>query len=432
MKIVQINTVVGTGSVGRIVASLYETSLSNDMEALVCYGRGRAPDGMRSVKVSNRGDMVFHVLRNFCLGESGFGSVRKTREFLQVLDGIQPDLIHLHNIHGFYLQVELLFAYIKEKKIPVVWTLHDCWPMTGHCAYFDYVECSRWKTGCCQCPQQRSAYPYALLKDNSTANYERKKRAFTGVENLTIVTPSIWLRNIVKQSFLQEYPVEVIPNGIDLSVLKPVNPGKQAMDIERADEIIGNRSKRQIHILGAANIWEKRKGLVYFEKLAKCIPDNYHITLVGLPKKQIRRLQRQEAKGILPAGKIRGITRTENQAELARFYATADVYVNTTLEDNFPTTNLEALASGTPVITFATGGSPEAIDTMTGAVVPKGDMEALCKAVKEFADRPKNSEACVERARLYDKRMRFQEYIALYRKVLEYRENREYTRVEEI
>ncbi len=432
MKIVQINTVVGTGSVGRIAASLYEASHANDMDALVCYGRGSAPDGMRSIKISNRRDMVFHVLRNFCLGESGFGSVRKTRKFLQMLDRVRPDLIHLHNIHGFYLQVELLFAYIKEKKIPVVWTLHDCWPMTGHCAYFDYVECNRWKTGCFQCPQQRSAYPYALLKDNSTANYERKKRAFTGVENLTIVTPSIWLKSIVKQSFLQEYPVEVIPNGIDLSVFKPVSAGKREMDIDRTDETIGNRSKRQIRILGVANIWEKRKGLLYFERLARCIPDNCHITLVGLQKKQIQKLQREEAKGILPAGKIQGITRTENPVELARLYAAADVYVNTTLEDNFPTTNLEALASGTPVITFATGGSPEAIDTATGAVVPKGDMEALCKAVKEFGDRPKKSEACVERGRLYDKRVRYQEYITLYRKVLEDKKNRKDTRVEEI
>lgn len=431
MKIVQINTVVGTGSVGHITANLYETSLANDIEAFVCFGRGRAPEGMRSVKVSNRRDMVFHVLRNFCLGESGFGSARKTEEFLRLLDQIRPDLIHLHNIHGFYLQVELLFTYIKEKKIPVVWTLHDCWPLTGHCAYFDYVECSRWKTGCCQCPQQRSAYPYALFKDNSIANYERKKRAFTGVENLTIVTPSIWLREIVRQSFLQEYPVEVIPNGIDLSVFKPANTRKQAINTEPDHEIIENGGKRQIHILGVANIWEKRKGLVYFEQLAQCIPDNYHITLVGLRKKQIRRLQRQESGGILPAGKIRGITRTENQTQLAQLYAAADVYVNTTLEDNFPTTNLEALASGTPVITFATGGSPEAIDPMTGAAVPKGNIEALCKAVREITDRPKNSAACVERARLYDKKIRFQEYIALYRKVLECGENKEYTRVEE-
>ncbi len=423
MKIVQINTVVGTGSVGRIVTSLYETSLENGIEASVCYGRGQAPDGIRALKFSDARDMCCHVLRNFCLGESGFGSVRKTRRFLQFLEEIRPDLIHLHNIHGFYLQVELLFAYIKEKKIPVVWTLHDCWPITGHCAYFDYVGCSKWKEGCYKCPQQRNAYPYALLKDNSIANYERKKKAFTGVENLTIVTPSKWLRDIVKQSYLKEYPVEVIPNGIELSIFNPASTVKQ---------MAGVSNRKNIQILGVANIWENRKGFRYFLRLAQKLPSNFEITLVGLGDRQIRSLRRLEQKGDLPAGKIKGISRTEDQFELACLYTAADVYVNTTLEDNFPTTNLEALASGTPVITFETGGSPEAIDKMTGAVVPKGDVDALCRTVIDFTSKPKNSNACVERARSYDKRIRFQEYIALYRRVLEDKKNKKDTRVEEI
>ncbi|MDD2970582.1 MAG: glycosyltransferase [Lachnospiraceae bacterium] len=437
MRVLQVNTVVGTGSVGRITASLYERSTAKGIDAYVGYGRGTAPEQMRAVKIGTSLDMYAHVLRNFLMGESGFGSARRTKAFLRELDELKPDLIHLHNIHGFYLQIELLFSYIKEKNMPVVWTLHDCWPMTGHCAYFDYVGCDKWKTGCHHCEQHRSAYPYALFKDHSVLNYERKKAAFTGVQNLTIVTPSKWLADLVKQSFLREYPVEVIPNGIDRRIFR----ASAAVQETQMDQFIsgeqspgmGQRSgteqftragsyengqnrtaeDRKIQLLGVANIWEKRKGFIYFQQLARRLPENYHITMVGLKPSQIKEIEKDS----LLKNKITGVTRTENQQELADLYNTADLYINTTLEDNFPTTNLEALACGTPVITFATGGSPEPIqgNPLIGAAVPATDVQALYTAVMEYAGRPKPVKECVKRAEQYDSTICFQKYIDLYK-----------------
>lgn len=406
MKVVQINTVSGTGSVGRIAADLYQINKKAGNKPYIAFGRGEADSLLDTYKIGNGRDFIGHVIKNFFRGEGGFGSIKQTEIFLKWLDEIKPDLIHLHNIHGFYLQVETLFSYIKEKNIPVVWTFHDCWPFTGHCAYFDYANCGKWSTseGCHQCPIHRSAYPYALFKDNSKSAFFRKKECFVGVKNLTIVTPSKWLAELVRKSFLKAYPIKVIYNGIDLKTFVC----KQQAETEKV-------------ILGVANIWEKRKGLNYFEKLAKHLPKGYRICLVGVNEKQKRTLLRK-----FPNGAIEPVTRTENTEQLAELYRKAVVYVNATLEDNFPTTNIEALASGTPVITFATGGSPEAVNSSCGIVAKQGDFDALlaaCKHVidvleggtKQYLYSPK---ACRARAVIFDKNERFYEYIKLYNKML--------------
>ncbi|MEG1848492.1 MAG: glycosyltransferase, partial [Lachnospiraceae bacterium] len=331
MKVIQINTVVGSGSVGRITVGLYDTAVANQLQARVCYGRRQAPAAMgaHAYKNCHVFDCVSHVLRNFVIGDSGFGSVRATGRLLHFLEEEQADVIHLHNIHGFYLHVGMLFAYLKKKQVPVVWTLHDCWAMTGHCAYFDYVHCDKWKKGCFSCPQHRTSYPYALLRDNSLHNYAEKKAAFTGMPHLTIVTPSHWLAELVRQSYLKEYPEKVIYNGIDTEVFAPSAP-----ILESAGACVDNSSARthSYTVLGVANIWEKRKGLSYFEALAVSLPDDYHIIVVGVDPRQSRLLQKKEKQGILPKGKITAITRTDNMTALAELYRQADVYVNPTLE----------------------------------------------------------------------------------------------------
>ncbi len=399
MKIAQINTVTGTGSIGRITVGLYHVAKNNGDEPVIFYGRREAPQGIRTIKFGDLIGFVFHVLRGLLLGKSGFGSKRETAKLIRELEKEKPDLIHLHNLHGFYLNIEMLFTYIKTKNIPIVWTLHDCWPMTGHCAYFDYVACEKWKKECFDCVQQRSAYPYSLLFDRSGENHRKKKEIFTGVKNMQIVTPSKWLADIVAQSYLKEYPVSVIPNGIDLSIFKPVSEKKSDHKV----------------IMGVANIWEKRKGLHFFEQLSWLLPEDRSVLLVGVSKKQQREMQKKEAAGSLPKGKIRTITRTDNQKQLADLYAQADVYVNTTLEDNFPTTNLEALASGTGVITFDTGGSPEALTPECGVVIPKGDINALYQAIMTMKAEP---DACRKRAQEYSMNDRFYEYIQLYHAML--------------
>lgn len=398
MKIVQINTVCGTGSTGKIAADLYHIAKLEGHETYIAYGRGNAPSDIQSFKIGNTFDFGCHVLVNFFLGKSGFGSKRVTRRFLKWLDNIKPDILHLHNLHGFYIHVGLLFDYIKAHDIPVIWTLHDCWPLTGQCAFFDYASCNKWQTGCFDCPVYRSDYPYSLFRDNSRQNYLLKKSLFTGVKNMTIVTPSHWLANIVKKSYLQEYPVIEIPNGINLEVFNLTNICKPIPKI----------------ILGVANVWSKRKGLDYFLQLSDMLDDSYQVVLIGLSKKQQSEIQ------LNYANRITALTRTATQTELASWYQRAYVYVNPTLEDNFPTTNLEALACGTPVITFNTGGSPESLTKECGIVVEKGNIDKLKEAILSLDENTEiTSLACRARAKEFDKEKRFREYLKSYKQTLE-------------
>lgn len=399
MKVMQINTVCGSGSVGRITVDLIQALEAEGGAGLAAFGRREGPSGVSTYKFGTNLDMGIHVLHTFFRGEHGFASKKQTGHLLQKIEEYNPDIIHLHNIHGFYLNVEQLFAYLKKSGRPVVWTLHDCWSFTGHCAHFDYIGCMKWKTGCENCPQYKSVYPYALFKDNSKENYRRKKAAFTGVPRLTIVTPSQWLSRLVKGSYLKEYPVRVIPNGIALNKFRPVDKGLRKR--------LGMEEK--FILLGVAGMWEKHKGYAYFEALADRLDESCQIILVGLSRQKLKKLH----------PKIYGVMRTNSMEELAEYYSMADVYVNPTLEDTFPTTNLEALACGTPVITFATGGSVESVDESTGKIVPKGDTEKLLQAIRELWGEPSKRMACLKKAEGYNKDDRFREYLMLYREVLE-------------
>lgn len=402
MKIIQINTVYASGSTGKITASLYKIISNSGNEALVGYGRGPLPAsyGVDGMRIGNRPDFYTHVLYNFFTGKNGYASTSVTRKFLSWLDRESPDIIHLHNIHGFYLNIHLLFDYIKAKKIPVVWTLHDCWSFTGNCAFFDYVKCTKWIDGCHNCPIHRSDYPYSLFKDNSINNYASKLKDFTNVEDLTIVTPSYWLKNLVEQSFLKNYPVEVIPNGIDHTVFHPYD------DNEASENKI---------LLGVANIWDARKGLSYMKRLADDFNEanGYQVVVVGLSSKQKKELD------LHPHHNMVGICRTASQEELAKWYSRAHLYINPTLQDNFPTTNIEALCCGTPVVTFDTGGSKESLTLDCGIVVPKGDYSALKNAIISVETAKLTSSACISRGKLYRQETAFDNYIKLYNSIYE-------------
>ena len=400
MKIVEINTVCGTGSTGKITVDIYKLAKAAGYIPLIAYGRGKSPEGITTYKISNSFDFTRHVLVNFFQGKSGFASREVTKKFLNWLEQIQPNLLHLHNIHGFYLHTGMLFRYIKERNIPVIWTLHDCWLLTGQCAFFEYSGCKKWQTRCYDCPVFRTEYPYSLFKDNSNNNYIVKKESFTGVNNLTIVTPSQWLSDIVSCSFLKEYPKFVIPNGIDLQLFHPMG-----------DKNISPNSKKII--LGVANVWEHRKGFEHFLELDKMLDYSWEIVLIGVNKKQ-ENFIRKNCQHTL------ALPKTATQSELAKWYSCAYVYVNPTLEDNFPTTNLEALACGTPVITYQTGGSPECLTKNCGVVVEKGNIQGLINAIYSLEDTNHiTAEACRKQAQKYDKNIRFQEYIKLYKNILQ-------------
>lgn len=405
MRIVEINTVNGTGSTGKIAVALYKLAETNGYEPYIAYGRGNSPIGIQSYKIGNIFDFGIHVLSNFFLGNSGFSSKYVTKKFLKWLDTIQPDILHLHNLHGFYIHVEMLFDYIKNHNIPVIMTLHDCWTFTGQCAHFDYTNCKKWKNHCYSCPIFRSDYPYSLFKDNSKQNYILKKAAFTNVTQMQIVTPSNWLTNLVKQSYLKNYPVKTIYNGIDLNLFQPC--ASNSTIFNASPHLIGKKI-----LLGVANVWTEKKGYHYFLKLADLLNDSFHIVLIGVSKKQQKKLQSKYP------NKITAITRTNNQKELVQWYSAAYAFINPTLEDNFPTTNLESLACGTPVITFNTGGSPESITPNCGIVIEKGSINKLKEAIISLENYAITSASCRNQALKYNKDILFQEYLQLYQQLL--------------
>ena len=342
MKVLQINSVCGIRSTGRICTDLADVLLQDGHECKIAYGRESVPEKYRkiAVRIGNDLDAKLHALQSRIFDNAGFGSRQATEKFIEWVKEYNPNIIHLHNIHGYYINIEVLFKYLAESNKPVVWTLHDCWAFTGHCAYYSYVKCDKWKMGCDDCLQKKR-YPSSLWLDASKKNWQKKKALFTSVKNMTLVTPSKWLANEVKKSFLSNYPMKVIANGIDLDVFKPT-----PSDFKEKNGLVGKKI-----ILGVASSWSECKGLKDFIELSKILDEKYKIVLVGLSGNQIKELPEN----------VMAISRTNNVKELAEIYTAADIFFNPTYEDNFPTVNLEAQACGTPVITYRTGGSVESV-----------------------------------------------------------------------
>jgi len=326
-----------------------------------------------------------------------------TIRFLWKMNMFHPDVLHFHNLHNSYINLSMLFKHIKKNNTNVIWTLHDCWAFTGQCPYFTMVNCSKWKTGCHDCPQYRE-YPTAYV-DRTKTMWKFKKKWFTGIENMTIVTPSQWLADLVKESFLKEYPVKVINNGIDLTIFHPIKNDFREKHLCLLNTYI---------VLGVAFDWGKRKGLDIFIELAKTLDNNkFQIILVGTDENLDKKLP----------SNIISIHRTKNQKELAEIYSAADVFVNPTREENYPTVNMEAIACGTPVVTFNTGGSPEIINKECGSVVPCDDIEALkSELIRICEKKPYSQEACLKHAQQFDMNDRFNEYFELYKEIMERKE----------
>lgn len=360
MKVLMINSVCGIGSTGRICTDIADELTENGHECKIAFGRKAAPERYQkyAYRITSDGGVKINALKARLFDNEGFNAARATKKLISFIEEYNPDVIHLHNLHGYYLNVEVLFDYLKKADKKVVWTLHDCWAFTGHCAYFDYPECDKWRENCGNCGRLND-YPKAII-DRSERNLAKKKEIFGGVKNLTVVTPSKWLAELAKQSFLGEYLIEVINNGIDTAVFRPTES-----NFKEKNGLSGKKI-----ILGVANIWDARKGLGDFISLSKKISDDYRIVLVGLDEKQL---------GMLPEN-ILGITRTSSAKELAEIYTAADVLFNPTYEDNYPTVNLEAQACGTPVVTYDTGGSGESVPKKN--VIAAGDVDAFLKIEK--------------------------------------------------
>lgn len=403
MRIVQING-GAKGSTGKIMMGIAEVARAQGHEVMcaspITTTNRDAGEDCGYYRIGTFNSRRLNVALARITGFNGCFAWFETYKLLKKIDEFKPDIIHLHSLHNSYINLPMLFSYIKKHEIPVVWTLHDCWAFTGQCPHFTMAKCDKWRTGCFNCPQYKE-YP-ASLYDNTKKMWQLKKKWFTGVKNMTIVTPSEWLAGLAKESYLKEYPIQVINNGIDLDVFKPTHSNFREQYGIPGDKYI---------VLGVSFAWGYRKGLDCFAEMAEKLGDKYQIVLVGTDGEIDKKLPHN----------IISIHRTQNQKELAEVYSAADVFVMPTREENYPTVNMEAIACGTPVVTFDTGGSPEMLDDKTGIVVEANDIEATKKAIKDICEKKKcnDEEYIVAYSKNFDMKKRFAEYIELYANVLE-------------
>lgn len=401
MRIVQINLTYNIGSTGHIMADLHQVIQTSGNESYMACGYSNS-HSMENLHVMQTLPAIWDMRKDNLLarltGRMGYNSKRETHELVSWLENVCPDIVHLHNIHGNYLNLSILFAYLKKNAIPVVWTLHDCWSFTGRCSHFERHGCEQWKTGCQRCTQ-KGIYPITYFFDFSKSMWKDKKKMFTEVDHMQLVTPSAWLKQYVDQSYLNKYSCCVINNGINLNVFYPCE--------KRSHYLLDDERKV---ILGVASSWTKLKGLADFYKLDTMIDhEKYHIVLVGLNERQMKQIP----------DSILGIRRTNNIQELVELYSSADVYVNPTYQDNYPTVNLEAAACGTPVVTYRTGGSPESVPGEVGLVVEQGNIEMLYTGIMKILSEEKSIECRSRYAQThFDKNQKYEEYLECYRQLI--------------
>ncbi len=394
MKVLLINS-VPYGSTGRIVFELYKKLKENGHQAKMAFGYSYHPIKQlkgKYIKIGNPLDKKLHNTLTLFKGYHGVYSVRATRKLIKQIKEYKPDVLHLHNLHSGYINIPLLFEYIKQSRIKVVWTLHDCWAFTGKCPHYTFVGCNKWKQECREC-SQLSQYPKSL-KDRTTENFYLKKEWFLGVKDLTLVTPSEWLYKEVKQSFLKDYKTVVINNGIDLSVFKRAE----------VKDKIKNAPKNKT-VLAVSYGWNDRKGFSDLIKVADKLGSDYQVIIVGTDKNNQKYLTTN----------VLEVKRTDGREKLIELYSLADVFFNPTKEDTFPTVNIEALACGTPIVTYDTGGSVEIINSSCGIVVKNGDVDNAVKQIERICEeKPYSVEDCIKRSQDFNKEEKFSEYIRLY------------------
>lgn len=405
MKLLQISIEVNSGSVGRIAEHIGLQAINCGWESYITYARNNQPSKSKTIKVGNKIDVYWHGIMTRITDKHGFYSTLATKRLIKQINEINPDVILLHHLHGYFINIELLFNYLSKIEIPIVWIFHDCWSFTGHCTHFDFVGCEKWKNQCYACPQKK-AYPSSFLVDNSRKNFALKRELFNSVKNMTIVPVSYWLGDLVKESFLRKYPFKVIQHGIDLN----------AFNITEYDDIQSKyNTKNKFVILGVASVWPTTKGLDDFIKLSQLLKEDEIVILVGLTKKQIK---------ILP-NNIIGIQRTESVEELAKFYSMADVYFNASVEETFGLTTVESFACGTPAIVYNKTAIPEVVDDEVGWVVEYGDFDSILKIISGLKSESKiiteeRKVNCRKKAeKLHNREDRFKEYILLFNKLID-------------
>lgn len=391
LKVIQINAHARL-STGNIAAAITE-KLDNDSKQFYAIEQREEKSAKRFYSKFER---TFDIAMTRLTGMDSVWSWGNTNKIIKELKRENPDIIHLHNLHGFYLNYKKLFRYIKKNNKKVVWTLHDCWALTGHCPHFDYIGCNKWKTECKNCPQYKQSYLKSYLFDRSKHNHKTKKKSFLGVENLVVVTPSEWLASLAKESFLGTYPVKVVNNGVNTENFS-ICENETFKDIIPADKKV---------VIAVTSSWGKLKGYDDVIEISRRLPEDYVVVMVGVTAVQKKSLEGE---------RIIAITRTHNQRELAELYSSAKVFVNATYEETYPMVNIESLCCGCPIVTYKTGGSVETINESTGIIVEKGNVDAMIEAVIEVSNRDYDRETMSSEAKKrYSKENMVEGYIKLY------------------
>lgn len=396
-KLVQINTVCNT-STGKLMRAIQQKANESGYTTLSIVGRRKVFPDLRSEKIGNGFSFWIHVFINTIFDRQGYGSYFATKKMIYRIQQENPDIIHLHNLHGYYINLPILFRYLsKEFTGKVYWTFHDCWPITGHCAYFTAVQCDKWKNGCSKCPNKK-VYPISLFFDASNKNYYDKKRMFTQVDQLTIITPSEWMKELVEDSFLNKYPIKVVNNGIDIKAFSYRKPSSAIYDKYGID-------KNKKVILGVANVWDARKGITDFFALAKELTEEYQIVLVGVSAGQIRKMP----------SNIVGIRRTEDINELVMLYSMAQIFMNPSLEESFSLVTIEAMACGTPVIALNTSAVKELVSEENGVVLGRHETCDYMKAINELEGKKLTRKQVAQTVQKYSVERYAQEIMNLYK-----------------
>lgn len=394
-RIVEINT-TNYASTGNIMLNIAKLARNKGYDVYTCCKASKESFKYQydnQIYIGYRSERILSSFLASLTGLRDHFNILGTLKFIKELKKIKPDLIHLHVLHDDFINIKLLFKYLSSLNIPVIWTLHDCNPITGKCPGFEIVNCDKWKTGCYECPQLK-AHPCSKI-DVTNYIWATKKKFFNLVKYLTIVSPSIWLSNIVKESYLKNHESIVINNGVDLEAYKNIPSNFKEK----------HNLNNKFVVLGVANVWNKAKGIDTFIKLAEMLTDEYQIVLVGT---------NDEIDKLLPKN-ILSIHRTYNKKELVEIYSASDVFVNPTRQEVFGMVNVEALACGTPVITYNTGGSVETIDEKCGFVVEKDNVDLLKEQIINVCqNKPFNQQDCINRAKQFDMNIIFEKYINLY------------------
>lgn len=400
--ILQINSTANSASTGRIAEQIGQLAIDAGWDSYMAYGRSGNASRSNLIRIGRKKDTFIHGLCSLLFDNHGLATTSATKAFIKQVKEISPDIIHLHNVHGYYINYEVLFDFLSVVKVPVVWTMHDCWAFTGHCSYYSDINCQKWQNVCDNCPKIHN-YPKSLFVDRSKHNFIKKIECFSLLDNLTLVPVSRWLEGELKKSFLKQNRIHTILNGVDVNFFLP------SKSEETLRQYYGLEDKKVL--LGVATAWGSRKGWNDYIRLSQTLSDDYKIIMVGVSDKQATELPKN----------ILSIKRTESIEQLAGLYSMADVVLNLSDEESFGLTTAEGFACGTPSIVYNCTASPELITPDTGFVVEKGDIEALVGAINSITSKGKvyYSANCRNRAvDCYDKNKNYQQYIELYKELL--------------